>query len=565
MHAFVQERRSSQSKHRGNYGRPSVLAAASDVVRSPGRPLDSAIRASAEARFGFSFSNVRIHDDAAAARSVAAAKARAYTAGSHIAFAIGEYRPGTAEGMDLIFHELVHVAQQGPGAAASPVPRSITRQHDAVEQEAHAVGDRVRFDGPLPPIVNTLGPVMACYPKEVEEPQKRELQALQHGQNPLAPVNAPPDPFQKLVKELLRAPAPTRPGSWSQIEDAIPQVKPMDLFNDPAIKTRMRTIAEEAEAREKAKPGGKVDHSANALMDYWKDRFVNSVDYILYRRGGGKRQPRLDRLHAQERKLLEANPADIVAQVEALRSKAHSDWLAEAQRAADQFVTLAANEAQFVTIHQKATPVKVFGLPESVEGTVKATDHADVLQSGSTPVAPSVVKFMKAVQKESKLKVVAENYPGHELANPWLGGDPKNVGKYSFDVDLEGLIEVNRGSPPDANAEGFYDRKPLIDFFLAVDRAAGTTGMEWVVFYNDFDVAKAVNEKLGRLHIGFSGGGGDAGFSKGSFHHGPKPYVLHVHFNIMPIDLKEKFDRAQAVKAVIDRTVLPFLEMFNPK
>ena len=30
--------------------------------------------------------------------------------------------------------------------------------------------------------------------------KKRESEALQHGQNPLAPVNAPPDPFQKLVK-----------------------------------------------------------------------------------------------------------------------------------------------------------------------------------------------------------------------------------------------------------------------------------------------------------------------------------------------------------------------------
>jgi hypothetical protein len=458
----------------------------------------------------------------------------------------------------------VHVAQQGRGARATPVPRSITRHHDAVEQEAHALGDRVRFDGLLPPIVNTLGPVMACYPKVVEEPQKRESEALQHGQNPLTPVNAPPDPFQKLVKELLLAPAPTRPGSWSQIEDAIPQIKPMDLFDDPAIQARMRTIAEEAEEREKAKPGGKVVHSADLLMDYWKDRFVNSVDYILYRRGGGKRQPKLDRLHAQERKLVDANPADIVPQVEALRGKAHSDWLVETQRAANQFVTLAANEAQFITIHQTATPVKVFGLPESIEGTVKASDHTDVLEASSTPVAPSVVKFMKAVQKEAKIQVVAENYTGHELGNPWLGGDPKNVGKYSFDVHLDGLIKVNRGSSPGANAEGFYDRKPLVDFFLAVDRAAGTE-FEWVAFYNDFEVAKAVNEKLGKLHIGFSGGGGGAGFGKGSFHHGPEPYILHVHFNIMPIDLKQKFDQAQALKSIIKKTVLPFLEIFNPK
>jgi hypothetical protein len=565
MRTFIQERRSSQSKHNTASGKSSVLAAAGNVVRSPGELLDSAIRAGAEARLGFDFSHVRVHHDDASARSVSAARARAYTIGSHIAFGRGEYQPGTAEGLGLLFHELVHVAQQGPGAPTAPVPREITRQHDASEHEAHALARRVRFGGPLPAIVHTLGPVMACYPKQLEEPQTRESEALQHGQDPLAPVNAPPDPFKKLIKDLLRQPPPTTPASWSQIEDTIPKVKPEDLFNEPAIQSRLRAIAESAEAREKAKPGGKVDHSASALMDYWKERFVNSVDYILYRRSGGKRQPRLDRLYAEERKLMKANTPDIVSQVEALRRKAHSDWLAEAQRAADEFVTLAANEAQFVTVHQEAKPVKVFGLPESIEGTVKASDHSDVLQSGSSPVAPSAVKFMQAVQKEAGFKVVAENYAGHELANPWLGGDPKNVGKYSFDVHLESFMKVNRSSPADVSAEGFYDRKPLVNFFLAVDRAATTTGMEWVAFYNDFEVARTVNEKLGKLHIGFSGGGGNATFGKGSFHHGPEPYILHVHFNIMPIDLKEKFDRVQALKAAFDRTVLPFLKVFNPK
>ena len=56
--------------------------------------------------------------------SVAAAKARAYTVGEHIAFGSGDYRPGTAEEIGLVFHELVHVAQQGRGAPRLP---SLTR------------------------------------------------------------------------------------------------------------------------------------------------------------------------------------------------------------------------------------------------------------------------------------------------------------------------------------------------------------------------------------------------------------------------------------------------------
>lgn len=36
--------------------------------------------------------------------------------------------------------------------------------------------------------------------------------------------------------------------------------------------------------------------------------------------------------------------------------------------------------------------------------------------------------------------------------------------------------------------------------------------------------------------VGFSGGG-----NHGQFHHGPAPFILHVHFNIMPLDLRDKY------------------------
>jgi hypothetical protein len=65
--------------------------------------------------------------------------------------------------------------------------------------------------------------------------------------------------------------------------------------------------------------------------------------------------------------------------------------------------------------------------------------------------------------------------------------------------------------------------------FKAADRAAQNTGIEWVALYNDFEVARTVNETLKERHIGFAGGSKD-----GSIHHGPAPYLLHIHFNIMP-------------------------------
>ena len=102
-----------------------------EVMRSPGQPLDAATpRAYFELRFGpgfsgvraeqrfgedFSFSHVRVHTDAAAARSAFDVNARAYTVGSHIAFGAGE----SPSDRSLLAHELAHVAQQ---ADAQPVP-----------------------------------------------------------------------------------------------------------------------------------------------------------------------------------------------------------------------------------------------------------------------------------------------------------------------------------------------------------------------------------------------------------------------------------------------------------
>jgi hypothetical protein len=61
---------------------------------------------------GFDFSQVRIHNDATAARSAQAVGAFAFTAGNHVVFGGGRYSPQTHEGRRLLAHELVHVIQQ---------------------------------------------------------------------------------------------------------------------------------------------------------------------------------------------------------------------------------------------------------------------------------------------------------------------------------------------------------------------------------------------------------------------------------------------------------------------
>jgi hypothetical protein len=162
------------------------------------------------------------------------------------------------------------------------------------------------------------------------------------------------------------------------------------------------------------------------------------------------------------------------------------------------------------------------------EGTVEAKANPRMIEKKSAPVAPSVVRFIKEVQKQSGLQIKVDNYGGHEAGNPPFTSDieVEKLGKYSFDVHLQGLPGFQK-----LTAEGFYERGPLVDFFLAVDRAAQSTEIEWVALYKDFEVAQRVNKELGARYIGFAGGR-----KEGSIHHGPDPYLLHVHFNIMPTE-----------------------------
>jgi hypothetical protein len=64
-----------------------------------------------ELLLGHDFNKVKIHTDDQAAESVRAFNTRAYATGNHIAFGFRQYSPTTSEGKELLFHELIHVAQ----------------------------------------------------------------------------------------------------------------------------------------------------------------------------------------------------------------------------------------------------------------------------------------------------------------------------------------------------------------------------------------------------------------------------------------------------------------------
>jgi hypothetical protein len=81
-----------------------------------GHPLSKSEAAFFEPRFNRSFTDVRIHTDPHVDRIANSLNARAFALGNDIAFANGEYSPGSAESRRLTAHELTHTIQQTGGA-----------------------------------------------------------------------------------------------------------------------------------------------------------------------------------------------------------------------------------------------------------------------------------------------------------------------------------------------------------------------------------------------------------------------------------------------------------------
>jgi hypothetical protein len=125
-------------KSRDGAAEPAVSVA---LDAEGGRPLDNGVASRMGGAFGRDFSNVRIHTDADAAAAATSMNARAFTVGHDIAFAGGEYAPGTIIGDALLAHELAHVAQQDGAAEVLTQSEAATGalEHDADDAAVHAV------------------------------------------------------------------------------------------------------------------------------------------------------------------------------------------------------------------------------------------------------------------------------------------------------------------------------------------------------------------------------------------------------------------------------------------
>ncbi len=159
----------------------------------PGERLPSAVQAKMEAFFGASFADVRVH----VGPQPAALGAVAFTQGSNIFFAHGQYAPATPHGQRLLAHELTHVVQQRSGQVRNPFGGGVTIVHDpGLEAEAERRGALIAHfqlrPNPAAPVPAPQGPAAVSFDalQMAKKTTTRTKATIKHGieYKPIRPV-----------------------------------------------------------------------------------------------------------------------------------------------------------------------------------------------------------------------------------------------------------------------------------------------------------------------------------------------------------------------------------------
>ncbi|HEU4387913.1 MAG TPA: DUF4157 domain-containing protein [Blastocatellia bacterium] len=112
--------------------------------KSGGMPIPDKVRTKMEAAFGADFSDVRVH----VGREASSIGAIAYTWGTNVHFAPGQYNPWTIQGQKLLGHELWHVVQQKSGRVSNPFGNGVAVVQDhTLEAEADRMGVKAAMTG----------------------------------------------------------------------------------------------------------------------------------------------------------------------------------------------------------------------------------------------------------------------------------------------------------------------------------------------------------------------------------------------------------------------------------
>lgn len=150
-------------------------AQAASFGNGPGQRLPAVVQQKMEAFFKASFADVRVH----VGPQAAAIGAIAFTHGSNLFFAPGQYDPASPRGQQLLGHELAHVVQQRSGRVRNPFGSGLAVVQDqALEAEAERLGlQAARFQMPAP--VQAKLAATAAFPRPfVPSPLRTTVQRM---------------------------------------------------------------------------------------------------------------------------------------------------------------------------------------------------------------------------------------------------------------------------------------------------------------------------------------------------------------------------------------------------
>lgn len=147
-------------------------------INDSGQSLSVEAKNFYEPRFGYDFSNVKIHTGTLAAKSAQSINARAYTSGDNIVFDQGKYNLQNESGKKLLAHELTHIIQQKHGATHT-IQRQPAGKVKAIEPTEE---DRKEYEKMQQEYFRQQGEVMAG--------QILKNAGFKEGQKPTTPDDA---------------------------------------------------------------------------------------------------------------------------------------------------------------------------------------------------------------------------------------------------------------------------------------------------------------------------------------------------------------------------------------
>jgi hypothetical protein len=168
----------------GNKNAFVVPAHLATFGRRAGQKLPTVVQRKMESFFGTDFSDVQVHSGPEAS----AIGALAFTHGSNIYFAPGQYNPNSHFGQELLAHELTHVVQQRAGRVRNPFGSGMAVVQDPMlEAEAERMGKQVAMNAAASPRLFTFAQARLRSPiQRAEDPVERSLTNFMHYRSGIA-------------------------------------------------------------------------------------------------------------------------------------------------------------------------------------------------------------------------------------------------------------------------------------------------------------------------------------------------------------------------------------------